>query len=198
VILVFAVLLAALSVPACGGSLENLSRLKIRARWAVLAAFALQVVVISVLPKEMTGWPGQALELVSYALAVTFLSANRRIPWLWLLGLGGLSNLVAIGANNGVMPASPVAVRAAGRVLPKGQFLNSAPLLHPKLAFLGDIFSTPRTWPLANVFSAGDVLLAVGALLLLHSVCESRLARGAAGSRHWRAGGRARGPALPR
>lgn len=193
-ILVFAVALAALSVPACGGSLERLSRLRIKARWAVLAALALQIVVISVLARQMAGWPGQVLELVSYMLAVIFLFANRRIPWLWLVGLGGLSNLVAIGANDGVMPASPVAVRAAGRVLPKGQFLNSAPLLHPRLAFLGDIFSTPRTWPLANVFSAGDVLLAVGALLLLHSVCESRLACSAAGSFHWRAGGRGQGP----
>lgn len=180
-ILVFAVAVCALSVIAAGGSLENLSRLKIRAGWAVLAALAVQILVISVVPKEMAGWPGQVLELCSYALAIVFLVANWRIPWLWLVGAGGLSNLVAIGANDGVMPASPVAVRAAGRVLPTGRFLNSAPLLHPKLAFLGDIFSTPRTWPLANVFSAGDVLLAVGAFLLLHSVCGSRLARRSAG-----------------
>jgi len=101
----------------------------------------------------MAGWPGQVLELVSYMLAVIFLFANRRIPWLWLVGLGGLSNLVAIGANDGVMPASPVAVRAAGRVLPKGQFLNSAPLLHPRLAFLGDIFRrrAPGHWPTSSV-----------------------------------------------
>jgi hypothetical protein len=66
------------------------------------------------------------------------------------------------------------------------------------MAFLGDIFSTPRTWPLANVFSAGDVLLAVGAFLLLHSVCESRLARATAGRYPWRSGGQARRPAVPR
>ena len=117
------------------------------------------------------------MALASYALGIGFLVANRRIPWLWLVGGGGLANLVAIGANDGVMPASPVALRAAGRALPAGRFLNSAPLAHPRLSFLGDIFSTPRTWPLANVFSAGDVLLVVGAFLLLHTVCGSRLAR---------------------
>ncbi len=44
---------------------------------------------------------------------------NRHIPWLWLLGLGGLSNLAAIGANGGVMPASAVALGAAGRGRPR-------------------------------------------------------------------------------
>jgi hypothetical protein len=174
VILVFAVALAALSVVVCGGSLENLSRLKIRARGAVAGALALQILIISVIPKLVPGWLGSGLQLVSYGLAVFFLLHNRHIPWLWLVGLGGLANLAAIGANGGVMPASPVALSAAGRVRPRGQFLNSTSLHHPRLAFLGDNFSVPHSWPLANVFSTGDVVLAVGALLLLHSVCESR------------------------
>jgi hypothetical protein len=186
VILVFMVAVAALSVLAGGGSLGKLSQVRIRLRGTIAAALVLQILIISVIPTEMAGLSGQVVELVSYALAVLFLVANRRIPWLWLVGIGGLSNLVAIGANDGVMPASPVALRAAGRVLGQGRFLNSAPLLHPHMAFLGDVFSTPRTWPLANVFSVGDILLAIGAFLLLHSVCESRLARAARGTVHLR------------
>ena len=173
-ILVFAVGVAALSVLVCGGSLGNLSGLKLRARWTIAAALALQVLIISVIPREVDGWVGQGLEMISYGLAAAFLISNRAVPWLWLVGLGGLSNLVAIGANGGVMPASEVALRAAGRVRHAGQFLNSASLPKAHLRFLGDIFSLPRPWPLANVFSVGDVALAVGALLLLHSVCESR------------------------
>lgn len=172
-ILVFAVAVAALSVPLFGGSLGKLATLGIKGGWAIALALILQVVIISVIPKQMLGWPGQALELASYSLAVVFLAKNRRVPWLWLVGLGGLCNLVAIGANAGVMPASPVALRAAGRARHPGQFMNSTILSHPHLAFLGDNFSIPRTLPLANVFSVGDVLLAIGALLLLHSVCGS-------------------------
>ena len=173
-ILVGMVAIAAISVLVCGGSLENLSRLKIKARGAIAAALALQILIISVIPKLVPGWPGSVLEVVSYALAVFFLIANRHIPWLWLVGLGGLCNLAAIGANGGVMPASPVALSAAGRVRHPGQFLNSTSLHNPHLAFLGDNFSVPHGWPLANVFSIGDIILAVGALLLLHSVCKSR------------------------
>jgi hypothetical protein len=177
VILVFAVAVAALSVPLFGGSLSKLATLGIKGGWAIAVALVLQIVIISVIPKQMLGWPGQTLELGAYVLAVVFLVINRRIPWLWLVGLGGLSNLVAIGANAGVMPASPVALRAAGRARHPGQFMNSTILSHPHLAWLGDNFSVPRTLPLANVFSVGDVLLAVGALLLLHTVCSSTPAR---------------------
>jgi len=177
VILVFTVAVAALSVPLFGGSLGKLATLGIKAGWTIALALVLQVVIISVIPKEMVGWPGQTSELASYTLATLFLVKNRRVPWLWLVGLGGLCNLVAIGANAGVMPASPVALRAAGRVRHPGQFMNSTALSHPHLAWLGDNFSVPRTLPLANVFSVGDVGLAVGALLLLHSVCGSAPAR---------------------
>jgi hypothetical protein len=171
VILVFAVAVAALSVPLLGGSLTRLATARVKGGWAIALALVLQVVLISVIPKQMVGWPGQAVELASYVLAVVFLVMNRRIPWLWMVGLGGLCNLVAIGANAGVMPASPVALRAAGRIRHPGQFMNSTVLSHPHLAWLGDNFSVPRGLPLANMFSVGDVLLAVGALLLLHSLC---------------------------
>jgi hypothetical protein len=177
VILVFAVAVAALSVPLFGGSLGKLATARIKGGWTIALALVLQVVIISVIPKQMLGWRGQAVELASYVLAVAFLVINRRVPWLWLVGLGGLCNLVAIGANAGVMPASPVALRAAGRVRHPGQFMNSTVLSHPHLAWLGDKFSVPRTLPLANVFSVGDVLLAIGTLLLLHSLCSSAPAR---------------------
>ena len=176
-ILVFAVAVAALSVPLFGGSLGRLATARIKGGWTIALAVVLQVVIISVIPKQMLGWRGQTVELASYVLAVAFLVINRRVPWLWLVGLGGLCNLVAIGANAGVMPASPVALRAAGRVRHPGQFMNSTVLSHPHLAWLGDNFSVPSSLPLANVFSVGDVLLAVGALLLLHSLCASAPAR---------------------
>jgi hypothetical protein len=44
----------------------------------------------------------------------------------------------------------------------------------PRLAFLGDVFAIPRGWPLANVFSVGDVLIAVGAVVAVHGICGSR------------------------
>lgn len=174
-IVVAVVILAALSVPILGGSLSRLGGLRLRRPATIVAALFLQIVVISVAPHAFAGWKGQVVHLLSYALAVAFLWANRSVPGLWAIGAGGLSNLVAIGANGGVMPTSRVAMAAAGRMPKRGEFFNSGPLAHPHLLFLGDIFSVPRGVPLANVFSVGDVMLTVGAFILLHRVCRSRL-----------------------
>lgn len=69
------------------------------------------------------------------------------------------------------MPASRTALIAAGKPVAHAGFVNSAPVAHARLAFLGDIFSIPRSLPLANVFSVGDVLLLVGAAAMLAGIC---------------------------
>jgi hypothetical protein len=48
-------------------------------------------------------------------------------------------------------------------------------LEHPRLLFLGDIFATPRDWPMANVYSVGDFVILLGVVVLLHRVSGSRL-----------------------
>ncbi len=175
-ILLLALAVGAISVPLLGGSLSKLQSVRIRWPGAIAAALALQILIISVLPNSLPGAVARCLHLASYALAIAFLWANRRVPWLWLIAAGGICNLVAISANGGVMPASESALAAAGRV-PRSGFVNSA--YHPgaHLRFLGDVFDVPRSLPLANVFSVGDITVVVGAILLLHSVCGSRPTR---------------------
>jgi hypothetical protein len=58
------------------------------------------------------------------------------------------------------MPALPAALRAAG--LHFEQSRNSARMPAPHLAWLVDRRGAPDWVPLANVFSVGDVLIAVG------------------------------------
>jgi hypothetical protein len=48
-------------------------------------------------------------------------------------------NLLAIGVNGGVMPASPTALAAAGLSLHQPGFQNSTALPEPRLGFLGDV-----------------------------------------------------------
>ena len=165
-------LIAVLSVPLAGGQLSRLSGYRFAHAWAIVAALAVQIVIISLLPEQE--WQPVA-HLVSYALAVFFLWANRRIAGLWLAALGTGLNVVAITANGGVMPATRGALAAAGRLSESVQFANSAVLSQPNLGFLGDVFAIPRPLPLANVFSAGDVCIVLGAALILHQACRSRL-----------------------
>jgi hypothetical protein len=168
-----ALLLCLATVPLAGGRLAALA--EIRFRWvpAVIAGIALQVLIINVVPG---GSPAMhdVVHIASYALVAAFVLANARIPGVALIGLGGALNFAAIAANHGVMPASAAAVRRAGMTFQKGDFINSTVVAHPKLAFLGDVFAVPAAFPLHNVFSVGDVVIVVGAFVLLHRMTGSR------------------------
>jgi hypothetical protein len=173
-LLVAAVLLSALAVPLLGGRLGALAELRLRHLWAAFAALGLAILGIG-LPGLPDGLRS-ALLVAAYPVGAVFLLANRRVPGMPLVALGGALNLLAITANGGVMPASPTAMARAGLALDESGFQSSAAVAEPRLAFLGDVFAIPASWPLSNVFSVGDVLIGVGLVWGLHRVCGSRLA----------------------
>lgn len=160
------------SVPLLGGRLGALADLRWRGSWLLGAALGVQLAIMAVLPG---GAPGlhRALHLVSYALAGAFVVVNRRVRGLVLIGAGGAANLVAIAANGGVMPTSPDAARAAGMTATEEDFANSAVLREPVLAPLGDVLVVPEV----VAFSPGDAVLVLGAALLVHRACGTRLRR---------------------
>jgi hypothetical protein len=171
--LVFLLCLA--SVPLAGGRLGALAELRFRARWVLVASILAQIVIISVVPQGSAALH-DAVHIGTYVAVAAFVVANRRIPWVWLVALGGALNFAAIVANGGIMPATPRALKAAGMVVDPAEFTNSRAVAHPHLQLLGDVFWLPSAWPVSNVFSVGDVLILLGALLAMHCVCGSRLA----------------------
>jgi hypothetical protein len=172
--LVFLLCLA--TVPLARGRLGALADLRVRAGWLLVVAIAVQVLIVSVIPGAGSAATHNAAHVATYVLVGAFVIANRRIPWVWLIALGGALNFAAIAANGGVMPADPRAEAAAGLAAAPGEFVNSGVVADPHLAFLGDVFWVPSSWPVSNVFSVGDVLILVGALLAMHCLCGSRLA----------------------
>jgi len=173
--MLFAAVLALclVSVPLAGGKLGGLADTRFRCAWLALVGLALQVIVISIVPAGASGLH-HALHIASYVLLGAMLILNLHVPYLWLVGLGGLSNFIAIVANAGVMPATRAALETAGTYPEPGHFTNSTALTHPHLLALGDRFAVPAPWA-HNVFSVGDILMAVGALLALHVLGRSRL-----------------------
>ncbi len=171
------IVLAFASVPLTGGRLERLADLDPRGvRW-LMAALVGQLMIIVVVPGGDTD-VHRAVHVATYAAAAVFLWANRRIPGMLVLGAGAMLNAVAIAANGGVMPASREGMRAAGMPLAApGEFVNSAPVDDARLQFLGDVLAIPSWLPGAKVFSVGDVLIAVGAVLVVHVACRRGSAR---------------------
>lgn len=169
-----AAVLAVLAPVLTGGRLRRFAALRIRHGWVLGLALLAQVVVLEVTPDGHRTVLA-AVHVVTYLAAGWFVWANRSVPGLLLIGLGAASNGLAITLNGGTLPADPDALATAGVDLDPDAFVNSGVLAAPRLAFLGDVFAIPAGWPLANVFSIGDVLIVAGVAWCAHRVCGSRL-----------------------
>ncbi|MGN6379951.1 MAG: DUF5317 family protein [Gaiellales bacterium] len=158
-----------------GGRPGRLADLRLRAVWLFYLAIGIQLVAF---PAGLFPWStgdrvATALSLTSYALLAVATVINVRIPGTPLIGLGLASNVVAMLANGGHMPASAAALASLGRV-EHGVHANSVSLAHPTLPWLIDRFATPGWVPFASVFSVGDVLIVAGATMLLWSAMGAR------------------------
>lgn len=171
------VVVAVLTVPLSRGRWSTLAAFRPRATWLLWLALAVQVLQFTVLD---LGRASDAVHVGTYVLAAAFLVANYQVPGAWLVGLGGLCNGLTITLNHGTLPARAAALRAAGLRVDRDDFVNSGVMAHAKLWWLGDVFYVPKGVPLANVFSVGDVLLVVGAFVVVHGLAR-RTARHAAG-----------------
>lgn len=148
------------------GRLSRLVELELRFAPLVLAALAVQGVIFSRLGNGIPDEVVVVLHLGSYGALAAFGLANRHVRALIPILLGMILNGIAIAANGGRMPASGEALSAAG-VGPEGSNVTDATR---HLGFLGDVFALPRALPLANVFSIGDVLIALGVVGFVVSV----------------------------
>jgi len=166
-----ALALGAVTVPLAKGRLGAIGDLRLRWGPALLLAVALQTVILFLIPNHPSGIHGP-LHVVSYAFIGVFVIANMRVEGMWLIAFGGLCNATVIVLNGGVMYVSRSALEIVGLYPLPDRFLNAAVLRHPKLPFLGDVFPISL---LNTVVSVGDILIAIGAVVLLHGVCGSRL-----------------------
>jgi hypothetical protein len=144
------------------GRLGALAGLQLGRVELVYGAFALQLAAFpsGMLPWSMPDIAARVLWLLSYALLLGFAASNRAVRGVAVVTLGLASNLAAILANGGLMPANPAAIREAGRAYSTHN--NSLAEAAPHLAWLTDRWAVPSWIPLGNVFSVGDVLIAVG------------------------------------
>jgi hypothetical protein len=136
-------------------------------------ALAVQVVITVVMP----GAPRALLvaaHLGTYVVAGVSVWANRQLPGLLVLGIGAALNAGTIALNGGTLPASPGALAAVGLPVDTSEFANSGTVKHPVLGFLGDTMATPPWLPFRNVISIGDLIILLGAVLLMHGVTRTR------------------------
>jgi hypothetical protein len=155
-----------------GGRPQRLAGVTLHHLPAILAALAVQVVIVELLTGPEILLKG--VHIATYVLALWFMIVNRRIPGVPFIGLGALLNGVTITLNGGTLPARLGALRAAGIETDTERFVNSGTVAHPHLAWLGDIFAVPAPLPLANVFSIGDILIILGTAIAAWRIIGTR------------------------
>jgi hypothetical protein len=159
-----------------GGEFARLERVSIR--WAPLALMGLlaQLVLFLEPVAERVGALGMPIYVASTATVLVVVIRNVRLPGLALVAVGAASNLAAIAANGGYMPASAGALAALGKSINAG-YSNSAIVPAPALAPLTDVIAMPRWLPFANVFSLGDVLICLGVALAVVALMRGGASR---------------------
>ena len=145
-----------------GGRLERLQQIRFEWGWLAAAGLAVQILLFSTpVADGLSPGVGEAIYVASTGAVLVAVWRNLAVPGLAVVAIGAISNLAAIVANVGVMPTTREALATAG-LAPDDAFSNSAVLEDPALAPLTDIFAIPAGLPFANVFSIGDVLIALG------------------------------------
>jgi hypothetical protein len=166
VIILVAIPIGILVGLALRGSLGNLASFRFRWAWVAVAGLLVQVALFTPAGDAITGGAGPAIYVGSTIAVFLAVLRNVRLPGMPIVALGSISNLAAIIANGGFMPADAGALAIAGFTDP-GSHTNSVVLEHPALQPLTDIFAVPAGIPMANVYSVGDILIAVGIVVLI-------------------------------
>jgi hypothetical protein len=168
-----------------GGKIGKLADLDFRWPWLLLLALFLKFSVYFPFGESYYHFVSaySALRhLLSYALVVSFLLVNLDLKGFALIPFGTLLNLLAIVFNGGFMPASRVSLIKSGLgelvpyYLQNGGYWNNSVLMGSRthLSFLGDVFYLPLPAPFYNVFSIGDILIAIGAFLFIQRIMVTR------------------------
>jgi len=159
-----------------GGRLDRIADVRLRAPWLFYVAIGMQVLAFPspVVPLHASEVVATALSIGSYACLLLVFVLNRELTGMPIAGAGMLMNLVAILSNGLHMPALPSAMRDAGLSY-TGVHNNSVAEAHPHLPWLVDRWAAPSWVPAGNVFSVGDVVIAVGVLVLVTAAMGAHL-----------------------
>jgi hypothetical protein len=164
---------------------EPYQPIELKHLWLILIATLPQFLAFF-LPATRERIPDQWIPpmlITSQLILLVFVWINRKIPGLWLLGLGTLLNLAVISLNGGWMPITPETLEHLGA--PEGTWQiglrhgYSKDLVLTKdntiLWFLSDFLTLPLWIRYRVAFSIGDVLIAAGVIGYLFQNDRTRL-----------------------
>ena len=161
-----------------GGALDRIAAISLRWAWLAPLALALQWPLLRA-PAGLREQIGvqQVLFWASHLLLLAFVGLNWRSNAIRIVGLGVLCNLIVILANGGLMPVTPETLVQINPGTSLGQWTAGAHYGYSKdiivakqnavLWPLSDILVLPAPFPWPAAFSLGDLIIAIGIIILL-------------------------------
>lgn len=148
---------------ATGGNWRNLERFDLKLWPALLAG------VIARAAAPFLGGLALTTSIAGLMLVGLVAIVNRALPGAWLIALGSLLNTVVTLVNGG-MPVDPGALAASGKPAPSdGLHVILGP--DTRLPFLADVLLAPIV---NNIYSVGDVVLAMGGFWMAFRLLKQR------------------------
>ena len=171
-----------------GANLKRLRLVRLRASWVVFAALGVQILLFTSASRALHLPVSESTaHTATYVGLLAFVVANIRLPGFAIAATGCALNSIVIAANGGRMPVSLASWTATGKAASEltahGSYNNVVLASDAHLSWLGDVFALPRTFPLANSLSVGDLLLLIGVITFVFRASLPRRDGGAGRTR---------------
>jgi hypothetical protein len=163
-----------------GGRARGIIKIDFNAIWLLLISVSIEF--------ALSTWPGTAIAkmgisariffvTLQYCCFLAFIAFNIRKNSIWIIGLGGLLNMIVMIVNGGRMPVDPFILKLAPNSietirLAAGEICNYMIADETvKLLFLSDII---QIWNFTrSIVSVGDLIIAVGMFFLVQNIVLS-------------------------
>lgn len=124
------------------------------------------------------------LYILAYCLLFVVLFLNLHLKAVWLILIGAILNFAAIALNNGSIPIDLVLLEKMGftnllNSIGIGALPNYIPIneAYSFTQHLGKKITTPPMYPIKQIFSVGDIFIALGLLFYVQKVMQSKMYR---------------------
>lgn len=164
-----------------GGKIGNIGRFVFNLSFLLVFSLILQLVtsILISIGYEKAINHRMTIYIVAYVMLFIVLFSNLGRSSVWLILIGSIANFAAIVLNGGSMPIDLNMLEKAGfenmlQSMKIGAMPNYIDIsqAHSFTVYLGKRFVTPEFYPFKQIFSPGDILIALGLLFLVQGIMQ--------------------------
>ncbi len=152
-----------------GGRMLNIGNMHIRGWILIIVSFVLQTLPIFLSAIPVVDTYGHVISFTAMILMFVVVIINIDKKGFWLVALGALMNLLAMGFNGLLMPVNLEGFSYIGLAdivegVKSGEVINYISLEYVSdwTQNLGKMITLPKYYPLAKVISIGDLVMSLG------------------------------------